>query len=59
MQDVNCAIHLCSLLHRRYSDFSPLLLRTLQVALTNINKEDKVIYTGGGGGEGLHAVFLS
>ena len=28
--DVGCAVHLCSLLHRRYAEFSPLLMDQLQ-----------------------------
>ena len=42
MQDINCAVHLCSLLHRRYADFSPLVLKTLQSSLSSNRGEDKV-----------------
>ena len=42
--DVGCAVHLCSLLHQRYAEFSPALLEQLQkIYSTEISKdEDKV-----------------
>ena len=44
MQDVNCAVYLCQILHRRYPEFSMLLLKTLQSSLSNLTKDDKVGY---------------
>lgn len=41
MSDINCAIHLCSLLHQRYSDFSQILLEHWQKYL--LNKKDEKI----------------
>ena len=41
LADVGCAVHLCVLLHRRYSEFSALLLEQLQrIYSTPIKKED-------------------
>jgi len=42
--DVGCAVHLCTLLHQRYAEFSSLLLEQLQKLYSSgIKKEeDKV-----------------
>ena len=41
LADVGCAVHLCSLLHHRYRDFSSLLLNQLQKSFsTTIKKDD-------------------
>ena len=44
VSDVGCAVHICSLLHQRYAEFSPELLEQLQkIYSTGIGKdEDKV-----------------
>ena len=39
--DIGCAVHLCSLLHQRYAEFSPLLLEQLQKTYSSpIRKDD-------------------
>ena len=41
LADVGCAVHLCSLLHQRYSEFSPLLLEQIQkIYSISIKRED-------------------
>ena len=46
--DVSCAVHICSLLHQRYAEFSTELLEQLQkIYTTGIGKdEDKVSLEG-------------
>ena len=41
MSDVNCAVHLCSLLHQRYAEFASALLDNWQKVLLS-KKDDKV-----------------
>ena len=41
MSDVGCALHLCSLAHQRYPDFSPALLESWQKVLLT-KKDEKV-----------------
>lgn len=41
MSDVNCVLHLCSLLHQRYADFSPVLMESWNKVLLN-KKDEKV-----------------
>lgn len=41
MTDIPCALHVCSLLHQRYTDFSDLLMENWQKALLQ-KKDDKV-----------------
>ncbi|XP_070557491.1 regulator of nonsense transcripts 2-like isoform X2 [Ptychodera flava] len=40
MSDISCVVHMCSLLHQRYSEFSPQLLQAFQKALPK--KDEKV-----------------
>ena len=41
MSDINCAVHICSLLHQRYAEFSPLLMENwTKILLTK--KDEKV-----------------
>ncbi len=42
MSDINCALHLCSLMHQRYTDFSTALLENWQKVLVS-KKDDKPI----------------
>jgi regulator of nonsense transcripts 2 len=41
MNDINCALHLCSLMHQYYPEFSSVLFECWQKVL-NLKKEDKV-----------------
>ena len=41
MNDVSCALHLCSLLHQHYADFAALLFEQWQKVL-NLKKDEKV-----------------
>ena len=41
MNDINCALHLCSLMHQYYQEFSGVLFECWQKAL-NLKKDDKV-----------------
>lgn len=41
MSDINTAVHICSLLHQRYHDFSPTLLENWQKVLA-LKKDEKV-----------------
>ena len=53
--DVGCAVHLCSLLHQRYADFSHHLLEQLQKSYSGgIGKEEDKVGGGScvGGGNG-------
>ena len=50
--DVSCAVHLCTLLHQRYAEFSSLLLEQVQkLYSTGIKKEEDKVRKGGGGRE--------
>ncbi|XP_077976967.1 regulator of nonsense transcripts 2-like isoform X2 [Glandiceps talaboti] len=44
MSDVSCAVHMCSLLHQRYAEFSPQLLQAFQKSLPK--KDEKVVDAG-------------
>ena len=41
MNDINCALHLCSLMHQLYQEFSSILFELWQKSL-NLKKDDKV-----------------
>jgi regulator of nonsense transcripts 2 len=41
MNDIPCALHLCSLMHQNYAEFSPLLFEQWQ-KLLNLKKDEKV-----------------
>lgn len=43
MSDINTAVHICSLLHQRYHDFSPTLLENWQKVLA-LKKDEKVYF---------------
>ena len=43
MADIHTAVEVCSALHRRYAEFSPLLLENWQKVLS-IGKHEKVIF---------------
>ena len=46
--DVGCAVHLCTLLHQRYAEFSSLLLEQLQKLYSSgIKKEEDKVRGGG------------
>ena len=45
--DVGCAVHICSLIVQRYSEFSDILLRALQKQFTGgISKVDEKVKLG-------------
>lgn len=47
LADVGCAIHLCTLLHQRYGEFSEMLLDKLQqIYQTPIGKEEEKVSCG-------------
>lgn len=49
--DVGCAVHLCTLLHQRYTEFSSLLLEQLQKLYSSgIKKEEDKVRGGVNGG---------
>lgn len=52
LADVGCAVHLCTLLHQRYAEFSEMLLEDLQrIYQTPINKDDDKVSKEGGGAD--------
>lgn len=67
--DVGCAVHVCSLLHCRYGDFTPCLLEQLQKTYSGkIGKDEDKVGIGGvassrhswhGGYSNLHSVGIA
>ena len=42
MSDIGCAVHICSILHQRYSDFAPNLMENWQKYMLT-KKDEKVV----------------
>jgi len=42
MSDVGCALHICSLMHQRYADFTKTLFENWHRILMSTKKDEKV-----------------
>ena len=53
MSDIGCAIHICSILHQRYTDFAGNLMENWQKYMLT-KKDEKVLF----GAENMHYSFF-